>query len=187
MNIWLFVIYFIIMLLVLVGVYIYKKRKKQKLIKTGYVETKQVKTKSKLPDPADLLADLERGNQPVPPKIEIPANEAPIEPIILKPEAIEKALHRNDIIIIPGVQFVKPTFEDVVAEGFENVTTTLVALRNEIELLKNNHNGNGHNPVEQAPAKRTRSPMSDEQKKLNAERMLAGRAAKKAQQNEVKV
>jgi hypothetical protein len=182
--------YIVVMGLILGVVYWYKKNKKKASI------NKPVKNK---PVTSDPLADLESGDNPV---LSVPVNEpspvirpiAPIEPIIITQEALQKVVEsHSDKLIIPGVEFSKPTFEDVVIQGFEKMNQTLIALQNEIDALKVNDTSSEQVPEpkiigllnnDNLPVKKPGRVWTEEQKKALAEKLKAGResAKKKAEQ-----
>ena len=182
--------YLVVMALVILGIYVYKKRKKQNM--PALFKTKKAKV-----NPEDELANLERGTQPEPEtlKVEVPATNEPLPEIIVTQAALQKVKEsHNSELIIPGVEFRQLSIIDLI-EQFKNLSLTLIEMQKEIEDLKdnlNNHNGNSpiieseqselSEPPSPQPEKTKRKRVfTEEQKKAFGERMKKINEAKKAQ------
>jgi hypothetical protein len=129
------VIYILVMAIVFLGVYLWKRNHKSKKQNTSKETNKTVKSKT------DILAELENELVIVPesqPETQIP---------IVTPEMMQalKEPHNGQFPVIPGVEFAKNNQLDnpigqlnteVITQGFENIIKTLESLRNEISSLK---------------------------------------------------
>jgi uncharacterized protein YoxC len=165
------------MAIVFLGVYLWKRNHKSKKQNTSKETAKTVKSKT------DILAELENGGE----LITVPENQPEVPLPIVTPLMMQalRESHNDQFPAIPGVEFVKKEStgisEFIITQGFDDIKKTLEALKSEIFGLKSEIKNQVSSP---AKPKRT---MSDEQKKINAERMVAGRTAKKAQQNKAEV
>lgn len=182
--------YLVVMALVILGIYVYKKRKKQNM--PALFKTKKAKI-----NPDEELANLERGTQPEPEtlKVEVPATNEPLNEIVVTQEALQKVKDsHNSELIIPGVEFRQLSIIDLI-EQFKNLSLTLIEMQKEIEDLRdnlNNHNGNSpiteseQSELSEPPSPQPEKPkrkrvFTEEQKKAFGERMKKINEAKKAQ------
>lgn len=182
--------YLVVMILVILGIYVYKKHKRQNM--PALFKTKKAKI-----NPDEELANLERGTQPEPEtlKVEVPATNEPLPEIIVTQAALQKVKEsHNSELIIPGVEFRQLSIIDLI-EQFKNLSLTLIEMQKEIEDLRdnlNNHNGNSpiieseqselSEPPSPQPEKTKRKRVfTEEQKKAFGERMKKINEAKKAE------
>lgn len=185
--------YLVVMALVILGIYVYKKRKKQNM--PALFKTKKAKV-----NPEEELANLERGTQlgPETLKVEVPATNEPLPEIIVTQEALQKVKEsHNPELIIPGVEFRQLSIIDLI-EQFKNMTLTMIEMQKEIEDLKdnlNNHNGNSpiteseqfelSEPPSPQPEKTKRKRVfTEEQRKALSERMRKTNEAKRKTKEE---
>ena len=191
MNYLVLIGYLVRMILVIVGIYVYNKRKKQNM--PSLFKTKKVKV-----NPEDELSKLESGTQSESVKVEVPASpETTPHQIVITEDALQKVKEsHNSELIIPGVEFRQLSIIDLI-EQFKNMSLTMIAMQKEIEDLSDNlNNRNGNNliveseqtelsespsPQQQEKPKRKGRVFTEEQKKAFGERMKKANEAKKAE------
>ncbi len=178
----------------LLGIFIIWWRKKRKGKKATAVRAVKV-----IVDP---LAELERGNQPLQQENILTASlvEEPIPVPIVYPEVLHKIVEdRPSELVIPGVEFVKPSPEGMIAEisksvnilseGFITFTKDIEGLREEIRILKEAP-PKCEVPQETLPISvlakiaKPKHEYTAEERKAIGERFKAGKAAKLLERND---